>query len=203
MKHKRRGFTLIELLIVIGVIATLMVLLLPALRSARATARRTHCAHNLGHIHHAIMLYANDYRDMLPYATVLNSPPNYWRQLHNLLAEYVEGGREVFHCPSDLGTSGSGVYFTYFGSSYQTRGDATNARGRGISDEEYMSFGGKQADYCEASGRLAILRDGLGWHRVQMGVAIGSTLGEQFLFLDGHVEYSPQEKWWGYGGGIW
>ena len=42
----RRRFTLIELLIVIAIIAILAALLLPALRSARETAKRTACINN-------------------------------------------------------------------------------------------------------------------------------------------------------------
>lgn len=62
----RRGFTLVELLVVIGIIALLMSLLLPALARARSAARETVCRSNLRQIHNALVFYANDNDDYVP-----------------------------------------------------------------------------------------------------------------------------------------
>ena len=87
----------------IGIIAVLIGLLLPALSKAREQANRTKCAANLRSLGQAMILYANDSRDWLPNLNPPNTSADYSATNTVLVAlakKYVRQAA-TFHCPSD------------------------------------------------------------------------------------------------------
>ena len=66
VSKKQSGFTLVELLVVIGIIAVLISILLPALGRAREQANKVACASNLRQLATAFLMFSNEHRQSLP-----------------------------------------------------------------------------------------------------------------------------------------
>lgn len=71
--RKRAAFSLVELLVVIGIIAALLGVLLPALSRARQQAVRVYCKSNMRTLMLAEMMYVNENNGQLPFC---NWQPN-------------------------------------------------------------------------------------------------------------------------------
>lgn len=78
-KNRERAFTLVELLVVIGIIAVLVSLLLPALNKARNAANSVKCLANLRSIGQAMNLYVAENRGWIP-GSGLTSGRHLWVQ---------------------------------------------------------------------------------------------------------------------------
>jgi len=86
--RKRPGVTLLELLVVIGIIAILLALLIPAVQKVRELGLRTESQNNLKQIVLAIHHFAGDHRNCLP--TLDGQDPNLKTGLLWAILPYVE-----------------------------------------------------------------------------------------------------------------
>ncbi len=101
-RSKSRGFTLIELLVVIAIIAILAAILFPVFARAREAARATSCKSNLKQLTTGILMYVQDYDEVLPHGGRSGASPNRWYQL---VDPYIKNA-QVFRCPSyNVGTN--------------------------------------------------------------------------------------------------
>lgn len=85
-RSRRYAFTLVELLVVIGIIALLISILLPALSKARESGQSIKCLSNLRQLGTAFQMYINEKKGWIPYPVTTLGEQLVWS---NVLDPYL------------------------------------------------------------------------------------------------------------------
>jgi prepilin-type processing-associated H-X9-DG protein/prepilin-type N-terminal cleavage/methylation domain-containing protein len=124
-RRSTRAFTLVELLVVVGIIALLVAILMPALARARKEAQAVQCGSNLRQIGQAVQIYMIQNKGYISRfsnstnwqnpakKTEMIDPTNYdkayWGVIYAVTAKLP---KDLFHCPSAvLGQNADGLTF--------------------------------------------------------------------------------------------
>ena len=193
MRH--RGFTLIELLVVIAIIAILAAILFPVFARAREKARQSACLSNVKQIGLAIMMYTEDYDELLP---GYQQAGVYW---WDILNPYMKN-RGILVCPDKID-------WNY--------GHATDKSGYGLNEDIFTADAAAKVSLASVQSPS----ETIGAADKDQGNArcIGNSFsasvtwpynvgtrhndGANFLFMDGHSKWMGRGAPWSKSDEMW
>ena len=193
-KRKRRAFSLIELMVVIGIIAVLIGLLLPAMQMARQQATKLQCMSNLRTIGQGLIMYANTYKHLPLRLGVVNAPDtgDSWGYDEELIAQKT-ATKQTFICPNhlDAGMLEESPHQPSYGMNwFFDNQPITKGKSSDILVAESFGntgSGSHRADVWDRSpGQLDRYRHGAGGSSL---TTAGHRRRSNWLFFDGHVEW--------------
>jgi len=201
MKRSRNGFTLIELLVVIAIIAILAAILFPVFARAREKARQTSCLSNLKQLSLAILMYAEDYDETLPY---------YQRPFgvawYDDLNPYMKN-RQALVCPSKRDwnpgatthKTGYGLNHTVFPSGLGSPSPPASVALAEI-DRPSETIGGADKNQGNTMVVGVSFAGSVAW---PYNVDARHNDGANFFFADGHAKWMGKSADWSTSNGLW
>ena len=210
----RSGFTLVELLVVIAIIGTLIGLLIPAVQSARAAARRVQCASNMRQVGIGILNFADTHQGKWPDTTHTVEPDpvtgEFIRAWIYAVAPFIESVDAIRICPDDkLATQRLAARMTSYTLNGWLSSEARPSfdRMRTITEKtksilafelsEKKGFDDPYADHVHSFDWFTTTRKnrGLVFQGVTNEVAVGRHLrSAHYLYADGHIESIAEEE---------
>ena len=212
------AFTLVELLVVIGIIALLIAILMPALSNARRGATRLQCSSNMRQIGLALQMYVNEFNGKYPNRRAVSAeyPSGTDRLSWRTLIHPYMGTKEVLECPDnpdrdkpsaddDEPTAFNISYACNFnwGANTNTDPNPLAAIGKGVFGNQ-LSPGVKAVQVRGASETIAVVEvHGVpftnfvvdfvggayqGYKYYEGTLFTGHKGASNYLFCDGHVE---------------
>jgi len=218
-RPQRSAFSVVELLVVVSIITLLLALLLPALRYARDTARRTNCQSNLRQMGAALNVFPNDHDGTLPGPSWYGQTPKYThgtKMLSRWLAVYMdlpapEATQHVnpyFICPSAVALipDNQQAKDVYIYGAMSERNPSTGLRVFGYPYfEGSPEYPPSKFSVVQSPSSAPAIRDidymlhpTAGWWAQTVGTPIhGYANGlaqRNYMFFDGHVEGVADEQ---------
>ena len=203
---RENGFTLIELMVVVAIIAVLAGVVLPVFSATKRRAARANCIHNLQQINMAVLMYADEHRDVLPSLPVPNPFSNgVYFFYKELVKDYLGLKRasspedRVFACPADqpsafvpqISAMALNDYSRYL------------FNGGNVLSNGFPGLAGRRVKEISETARTLLVAEhpsfvGYSWHRPQSrdvvlanGWHVYNNAMNEVSFVDGHVTFIP------------
>jgi prepilin-type N-terminal cleavage/methylation domain-containing protein/prepilin-type processing-associated H-X9-DG protein len=193
--HRRSGFTLVELLVVIGIIAVLIGMLMPAMARAQRQAKILQCQSNMRQVGQSLLMYAQKWKGWIypPGLGAWLSPgvprPENDRWPVHVFKPPVHNPPVMF-CPEDENPA--------FEHSYVLNDARLVKLGQrnlgGLTSSEFIIMGEKKTSEADYYGGAGANFHDPGTLVVYEAYRHGTQRGSNYLFFDWHVESKrPQD----------
>jgi prepilin-type processing-associated H-X9-DG protein/prepilin-type N-terminal cleavage/methylation domain-containing protein len=189
IRKRKTAFTLVELLVVIGIIAVLIGMLLPALSKVQQQSKWLKCQSNLRQVGIYLRMYGNDNRGYIyPRNLGAGSPPAKRWPVHVFKPAIYNP--PVMFCPNDPDPAFEHSYIIndHLG---ENGVKYSSKMPRGLSISDIIVMGEKTTDqpdyYMNKVGEVSgTVTTDYGLGKIEL-YRHGTRLGSNYLYLDGHA----------------